>query len=301
MRVLSFDVGIVNMSYCLLVSGPTIKIEKWSVFSLCNGTELDNSIDLFRKLDLVPDILDVDVVLIEKQLSVNPKMRVMADSIRSYLIFRGLFDKQKKFKIINYSSKYKLNCFDGQIPDNLVPSEEHIIDKTQSGKSKMYRFRKKQAIFHCSQLIKDQEPWVLELFNTSKKADDLSDSMLQGMSYIMYDANTKKKDNTPIIKRQPTKKQTKYKKYSKNNMKYLLMKYLNNKPFDDAVFDEWLNLKDIKKNILSLYGFEHDKSIIKKELGPEQTTSADSNDLPEIVVADNPLSESSNATPTEFI
>ena len=90
------------------------KIHYWNNLSLCNGTEIENTIDLIHKLDKYPEILDVDIVLLEKQPKMNPKMRIMAEAVRSYLIFRGLIDNPKKFKMFNYSPKHKLNCWDGE-------------------------------------------------------------------------------------------------------------------------------------------------------------------------------------------
>lgn len=306
MILASFDIGIVNMAYCILDGE---RIVKWEIISLCNGTEIQNTVDLVKKLDERPEILDADVILLERQLSINPKMRVMAEAVRGYLIIRGLVDKTKAFKMINYSSKHKLNCYNGAMPSNLIPDEDHLMDTTVSGKSKMYRFRKKQSVYHCEKLIEKQDQWARDLFKGSKKKDDLADAYLQGLSYIMYEDNkanatpnakanatpnaNSSKDANPnadvaIIKRRPTKKQTKYNKYSKNNLKWLFAKHLGDShevfteghledisnesnesneskdPSNDISKDlskdkklrDWSKTKAIHKSVLALYGLD---------------------------------------------
>lgn len=263
-KLISFDIGIINMAYCIL--DYSSHICHWNVFSLCNGTEIENTIDLMKKLDAHPEVLDVDVVLLEKQLHINPKMRVMAEAVRSYMIFRGLVDRQRTFKMINYSPKYKLNCYDGPMPPELIP-----VDVTN--KSKMYRFRKKQSVYHCGQLIKDQSVEMIDFFaRNKKKQDDLSDAYLQGLSYIMYEQNKKSSEVTTIIKRQPTKKQVKYKKYTKNNLKYLFCKSCMNDELTDIA--EWINSKEIKKSIASIYGVDYNIEDIRRDLVPDHLVNS---------------------------
>lgn len=280
MKILSFDIGVVNMAYCILDS-ETKNISHWEVFSLCNGTEIENTKDLVRKLDERPFVLDCDLVLLEKQPSFNPKMRIMAEAVRSYLIIRGLVDNNKTFKLMNYSPKHKLNCYDKPMPDELKMTEEQKADKTTSGKGKLYRIRKKQSIYHCEQLIKDQSEEIKSTYEVAqKKKDDLADCYLQVLSYVMFEANKKKQG--PIIKRKPTKRQTRYKKYSKNNLKFMLIEFLDKnlaevkitdfieckgKTIDDKL-KEFINLKGILKNLKRLYGIDYTNDEIKAELVP---------------------------------
>lgn len=283
MKVLSFDIGIINLAFCVLDDAK--KIHKWEVISLCNGTEIENTIDLIKQLDQRPEILDVDVVLLEYQPKMNPKMKVVAESVRSYLIFRGIIEKQRNFKLKNYSAKHKLKCYDGPLPPELEILPTMMADKTKSGLSKMYRIRKKQAIYHCEMLIEDK---YKEFFANSKKKDDLADSYLQALSFFLY----KEKDKGVVIPKQPTRKQMKYKKFSKSNLKYLLKQFIqkrknfeqqfiqnaetndeqtNNEQTNNentALIDAWIEDKTILKNIVRLYGKDTDKvkETIKKEL-----------------------------------
>ncbi len=278
MKILSFDIGIVNLAYCVVDDDK--RIHHWENIALCNGTEIENTMDLIRKMDERPDVLDVDLVLLEWQPKMNPKMKVMAEAVRGYLICRGLVDKEKNFKMKNYSAKHKLKCYEGTMPEELVASPEMLADKTRSGLNKMYRLRKKQSIYHCTMIINNtQEESIKKIFEKEKKKDDLADSFLQALSYIMYEHN--KKGTGPIIQRKPTKKQQRYKKYSKNNLKFMLMEFLSSlgkeRPLDkfeespkrrtiDEVLREWVDRKDIVKNVKRLYGAMYDMDEIKKDL-----------------------------------
>jgi len=284
MKILSFDVGIINMAYCIIDNDKNI--HSWNVFSICNGNEIENTIDLIRKLDQWPEILDVDIVLIEKQPPCNPKMRIVAESVRSYMIFRGIVDNNKNFKMKNYSPKHKLSCYTGQMPPELVATPDMLADRSISGKSKLYRLRKKQSIFHTEKLIADQDKEMRELYqNAQKKKDDLADSYLQALSWVMFENSAKTKD---VCQRVPTKKQERYKKYSKSNLKYLLVRHFNETNRKDVMFglpkkdpretlSEWVRGVNVIKSIKMNYGTNWDLDEIENELLPLEFLETDNN------------------------
>jgi len=47
-----------------------------------------------------------------------------------------------------------------------------------------YKRNKFLAIEYCKEMIKNEEEEFIELYNNSKKKDDLADSYLQGIYYI---------------------------------------------------------------------------------------------------------------------
>lgn len=251
------------MAYCIMEKD-TKSVIHWEVFSLCNSNEIENCKDLVRKMDERPHVLEgVNIVLMERQPKCNPKMRAMASTLRSYLVVRGLVDKQLKFTLKDYSPKHKLSCWDGPIP------------KINAGNE--YLRRKKLAIFQCEQLIKEQTPEVQEIYKESqKKKDDLADCFLQCLSYIMFDEN--KKGIVKIInKRRPTLRQMKYSKLSKPNIKYMIDDYLrrrdvsnhpknildqtdNNEqveiPLDEAIELFFNDNPKVHKLVVKMYGTE---------------------------------------------
>ena len=270
MKILSIDVGIINLAYCILNEEKVIL--HWEVITLCNGTVIENCYDMIKQFNERKHLLDIDTLLIEKQPSVNPKMRVMAQSIRSYFMIKSI-DYDKKIKIIDWSPKHKLKCYDGPVPEWKVKSE--------------YSKRKKTAVFQCKQLVNLQSLEMQNKFDKErKKKDDLADSFLQGLSYIMFN-DSKKKNSSVIIQRAPTSKQKKYNKYSKNNLKFLVIQELNSRNFQKRqinlqdfmetrisknikeILEEWIGKKEISKSINRLYAENKDINIIKEELVPK--------------------------------
>ena len=214
MIVLSFDVGIKNLAYCILDSD---KILYWEV--ICVQYDIKDEIceKMINELDDRMYLLEVDIVLIEKQPSFNPQMRIVANCLQTYFTIRGIIDRPVTpiQEIILYNPKFKLKCYEG--PEFIVKA------KTK------YSFTKKMGINHCRSLLetnKEKEEFI-ELFNKSKKKDDLADSYLQALSYCKFKNNENILTNN-IKCRIPTKKQLKYGKFNINNIKYILTLYLDN-------------------------------------------------------------------------
>lgn len=259
-RILSFDIGIVNMAYCVM-DRSSKKIIHWEVFSLCNSSDIENCKDLVRKLDQRNHIFDeVSITLLERQPKVNPKMKAMASTLRTYLVVRQLVDNNKDFRIIDYSPKYKLMCWTGPVPRIDVKSE--------------YYRRKKLSIFQCEKLIEDQEQSVRDIYSESQsKKDDLADCYLQCLSFIMFD--DQKKEKTLIIKKRPTTKQYRYSKFTKSNLRYILDNFLGSSYDSDgtmnlsqAVEDYLDKFPRVRNSVGKLYGTEYDKFV--REVVPNE-------------------------------
>lgn len=175
MKILSFDVGIVNLAYCIL-DYSSHKILKWEIISLENTPDHGKLyVDLIKNLDSRPDLLDtIHTVLIEKQPSFNPKMRIIAGCLQTYFYIRGVVDSPVKIHTIKfYSPKHKLKCYTG-------------IEPLQVNKSSKYSQTKKLGVIICEKkLIEYSETEYLPFFKSSKKRDDLSDSYLQALTYIL--------------------------------------------------------------------------------------------------------------------
>jgi hypothetical protein len=84
MKILSWDVGIYNLSYCILDKNKEtneIKIIDWDIVNLVDNEEMKKNRNLIfenipRKLHEKPQLLDVDLVVIENQPSLkNPQMK----------------------------------------------------------------------------------------------------------------------------------------------------------------------------------------------------------------------------------
>ena len=120
-------------------------------------------INLRDKLDDLLNLDDIDIVLIENQISpIANRMKTIQGMIAQYLIMRGIKN------IVFYSATNKLKTFIGS-------------DKTT------YSERKQLSINYTTQILLKNVTlnfWH-HFFSSHKKRDDLADSFLQGLSYLI--------------------------------------------------------------------------------------------------------------------
>ncbi len=101
MKICSWDVGIYNLSYCILEENDStkeIRILKWDIVNLVdNDSQKKNRTLLFEniplKLNKIPELLEVDYVYIENQpVLKNPQMKSIQMILYSYFLFYGVTD-----------------------------------------------------------------------------------------------------------------------------------------------------------------------------------------------------------------
>mgnify|MGYP000250569931 CR=1 FL=1 len=226
--LLSFDVGVKNLSYVILDGN---KIIDWQILNVetkkgQTQTEtlvytLDDYLKLFNKCD---------EVIIEKQPSRNNKMRIIEGLLNAYFVIKGKCEKKSNIKkVFSYSAKHKLNEYIKKIPGF-------------NGKSG-YTARKKLSVEITAKFIEniEQKKKFIEQFKASKKKDDLADCLLQGLKYLDIEvlgddemkeivSNMTIKTKTSVPARKPTDKQMKSKTFSKSNLKWYINDYKTNNP-----------------------------------------------------------------------
>ena len=220
MKILSWDVGIYNLSYCILEKNKEtneIKIIDWDIVNLVDNDEMKKNRSLIfenipRKLHEKPQLLDVDIVVIENQPSLkNPQMKSIQMILYSYFLILGKVigngDKNTSYidKIEFCSASNKLKIYDGpeiileekpKRKKNVIcspPSDETIVkenvelvEKTKTKKPTIkYADKKRLAIEHAKYFVEKDENFK-DFFNNHKKKDDLADSFLQGLYYIKH-------------------------------------------------------------------------------------------------------------------
>ena len=116
-----------------------------------------------------------DNVLIEKQPSLNPKMRIIAGCLQTYFFIRGVVDSTDPIKTVEFfSPKNKLKCYTG--PELVVP-----------GKSRYAQTKQRGVLIAKSKLTEYREPLErLYFFENSKKKDDLADCYIQALTYCTF-------------------------------------------------------------------------------------------------------------------
>lgn len=165
-KILSFDVGTKNLAYAEYCT-ESKKLLRWDVISIdYDKTDIDAS---YASLVTVLDELfdgEYDKVLIENQPSMkNPIMKTIQCGIHMYFAS---------------CRHYKANV------NNIILVSASCKMKMCDGKGKTYAERKKLSISSCRAYIDANCLEWCEYFKSSKKKDDLSDSLLQLLWYLKY-------------------------------------------------------------------------------------------------------------------
>ena len=255
MRILSFDVGIINLAYCIFDS-TTYKILNWGIIDLkVSGFTAkvpsgkasiakaanDIHITLIKELDALPILLNVDYVVIEKQPSFNPKMRIIGGCLQTYFYIRGIVDNLKITSIEFFSPKHKLKCYTG--PEIKLESKV---------KSKYAQTKKTGIIIAKLKLNEFNEKNEFKLqFENSKKKDDLADCYLQAITFCIF--KKFKNENVENVENviENVVENVFEKLLTKIEIKKQLKEYLViNKNFDNVEFMDLI----LKKSIFNKFG-----------------------------------------------
>ena len=192
--ILSFDIGIKNLAYCILYKDLTINneknliIHKWGIINILEDNEKckDISLDeigtrMYKRLQ--DEFLEENIteVLLENQpVLKNPVMKSIQILIMGFFKYESVIlgREIKLIKLINASNKLKL----GKKLIQFNQSEDILKIKSK------YNRNKKLAILYTNyflekELYSDYNKYNT-LFNEHKKKDDLSDAFLQGLYYI---------------------------------------------------------------------------------------------------------------------
>ncbi len=172
MKICSWDVGIYNLSYCILEQddiSKEIKILKWDIVNLVdNDAQKKNRTLLFKnipvKLNQIPELLEVDYVYIENQpVLKNPQMKSIQMILYSYFLFYGITDGiliQKsdvngvieeynhKVKAVDFcSASNKLKVYDGpEIALEDLKKKRAVSTKPKKSKSKKKKEEEEEEI-----------------------------------------------------------------------------------------------------------------------------------------------------------
>lgn len=190
--LLSFDIGIKNLAYCILKynteDNSDITIIKWNIIPLldknekCKGFPLDELTKrMYEQLNKEFYSYDIDIVLLENQpVLKNPVMKSVQMILFSYFQYQKIMLNReiKLIKFINAGNKLKVGRNFNEINYN---AEINAI------KSK-YTRNKKFAILYTNKILIDRlkDSKNNEYFNKHKKKDDLADAFLQAIYYIDF-------------------------------------------------------------------------------------------------------------------
>ena len=215
-----------RVGYCSAHSKGVTGLTRYYTVDNISDTEL--RIKLYNAMDQKPEFGLVSTVLVEHQpLHAREKMKSIATSLYDYFVLRYIIDGGKKIEIRSIDAKNKLTVYDG--PPLSCPLKE------QYDRNKWYGRK------YCEWAIRNK-PDYLGFFQDFSKQDDLADSMLQGMWFLLFGIHGKTGDissnhqklvyleqNTAKLKKikavRPSDKQTKKGRYSLSNIRYLANRY----------------------------------------------------------------------------
>ena len=193
--ILSVDVGIVNLALCL-VDEKTGVIHNWDVAGVPPQHEDGLFLCLKKHLDARSWVLDATTVLIEKQPDKNRKMKSVENFLHAYCVIMN--DKA----------------------ETIISDARHKVPDVAGAGKAMYRKRKQTSIDRCRSALEEPESvnasW-LDMFNKSKKKDDLADTFMQALSYTKRRTVAASAPAAAPSARKPNENQ-KETKYSKSNL-----------------------------------------------------------------------------------
>lgn len=180
MIILSFDIGIKNLAYCQLDT-VSKDILDWFILDCSCKNNDDTMLEVINQLESVPNLLESDIILLEKQPSFNPKMRIISTALYVYFTLRISYENQKNIKILFYSAKNKLKVCNSSECVKILENK-NMKAKTAKDKRMNYSCNKKAAIEQTRHDLINSG--FLSYFDKSKKKDDLADSYLQAIAYL---------------------------------------------------------------------------------------------------------------------
>lgn len=222
MKILSFDIGVKNLAYCL-INSDGYRIEDWGILNISIDPVCEHILKGDKRCDKTgTKMIDGSLVCTSHcKLKKYEGMKMKkAKKVDNYMLEQGknivnMMDKKNNFLDVD------VVCIENQ-PALKNPTMKSIqmiiysyflikgvsnsnskIDKIEmiNARNKLkaydgdniecdikdkYKKTKFLGIKYCEKMIVDNEEKYIKMFNESKKKDDLADGYLQGVYYIKH-------------------------------------------------------------------------------------------------------------------
>lgn len=184
-RVLSIDVGIKNLSYCVIdANHDCVLVTDWKNVCItdknCKKVKVEQVTECMLEtlMEHFADDFQADIVLIENQpMLKNGLMKTVAVIIYTYFnMLKIMHGNVGEVKFISASNKLKQNT--------LTPETQQAPQALQSKTT--YKERKNLSICLARQQLDTVAPMFKEWFENQSKKDDCSDALNQGLYYISH-------------------------------------------------------------------------------------------------------------------
>lgn len=182
MKVISFDIGIKNMAYCIASFNNNLEIIKLHKIDLnINNkdtiqTIIDNTIDFLDNIFLNELMLNNEGLKVLIECQMTSKMKCIQTTINTYFKMISKFEGLD-IETINLSPKHKLDL------TKKYPHFSNIDNKSN------YRNNKINAVAFANYLLNFKYNFndILEIIKNEKKKDDICDALL--MIFYYYEKN----------------------------------------------------------------------------------------------------------------
>ena len=170
MRVLSFDIGIKNMAYCVAEGSDwkSFKVIDWKLASLTGGRNVDLLLSLDKVLRNIP-MDNFDSVVIEQQPFCRNSIQLSCQLL-AYSIFMHYHRWRKPVSFQQPQLKFKAG------------NSSNFNQLTRTKPSSNYTQRKVYTVLFVQNLISNRTDSFTEdqvtLFKNARKQDDLADSLM---------------------------------------------------------------------------------------------------------------------------
>uniref|UniRef100_A0A6C0JI97 Mitochondrial resolvase Ydc2 catalytic domain-containing protein n=1 Tax=viral metagenome TaxID=1070528 RepID=A0A6C0JI97_9ZZZZ len=169
------DIGFCNKKYCQSILNSVYNkknIKKCKKVNTKTVSLLEISKSMIKNLNEIPELLNVDRVIIENQpVLKNPTMKSIQMILYSFFVMKGMVEKEKINDILMFNAGRKLEIYNG--PE---------INYPENIKKDTYKCRKYESIEFTKYFLREDKN-KLDFFNKHKKKDDLADSYLQCLTY----------------------------------------------------------------------------------------------------------------------
>ena len=227
MKVLSWDVGIYNLCYCILEKNndDNPKIIGWDIVNLVDNEKMKKNRNLLfenipRKLNEISQLLDVDIVVIENQPSLkNPQMKSIQMILYSYFLILGK-------TIGNETTKSYIDAIDFCSASNKLKvynGPKINLENLKNAKSKSKKSTISNEVNNNKEDNKNETTVVIDnnnnnINNQTEHNDDF---------VVESEDEDKPATGKKQTKKQPTLKYADKKKIAVEHTKYFLDKYNN--------------------------------------------------------------------------
>ncbi|AGE58980.1 Poxvirus A22-like protein [Paramecium bursaria Chlorella virus OR0704.2.2] len=206
MSVIAIDPGTKNLALCAIT--PEGKVVHWDVISI--SPDPKGIYEGLEKIKFSEWVKESSDVVVERQPSKNPR----AVRIQHYI------------EMYAASNDGRMYCIDPKHKLSYASTTEWWPQRDITNWN--YNERKKLSVETVKEYLKttDQDQEFIELFDKSKKKDDLADSLLHALAFIHNIKPSLKETRTPMAVRnikpkKPMESQMKSGKFSQAGLKFL--------------------------------------------------------------------------------